>query len=274
MPAIDDLRDLLDQQRRAIERSEPGVREGADPENLHRFRVASRRTRALIRASRPLVRDQLAALDRELRWLGGITGPVRDLDVLIERLRGLVPELDPDQAGAESIIAALERERLRQRDGLLTAIDTGRYRELLARFESVLPDLRASEGDVSLARLARKELDRLRAGYDDLGESPTDERLHTVRIHAKHARYSAELAATAEGEPFERLAHALSKVQDVIGEHQDAVVAEQRVRALASDESRLAAGRIVELERARRRKARADLPEAMTTVERRADAAF
>jgi CHAD domain-containing protein len=274
VPAIDDLRDLLDRQRRAIERSEPGVRDGADPENLHRFRVASRRTRALIRASRPLVRDQLATLDRELRWLGGITGPVRDLDVLIERLRGLVSELDPDQAGAESIIAALERERLRQRDGLLTAIDTSRYRELLRRFESVVPSLRVSDASVSLARLARKELDRLRAEYDDLGENPNDDDLHAVRIHAKHARYSAELAATADGEAFERLADSLSKVQDVIGEHQDAVVAELRVRALASDESRLAAGRIVELERVRRREARADLPEAMNIVEHRAAAAF
>lgn len=274
MPAIDDLQDLLDRQRRAIERSEPGVRDGGDPENLHRFRVASRRSRALIRASRPLVRDQLAALDRELRWLGGITGPVRDLDVLIGRLRELVPELDPDQAGAESIIAALERDRLRQRDVLVTAIETSRYRDLLARFESGVSALKASEANVSLARLARKELERLRDEYDDLGENPGDDDLHAVRIHAKHARYAVELAATAGGEPFEHLAHSLSKVQDVIGEHQDAVVAEQRIRALATDESRLAAGRIVELERARKRRARAALPDAMAKVERRADAAF
>ena len=110
MPAIDDLRDLLERQLLALERTEAGVRDGADPEELHRFRVATRRSRALIRASRPLVRDQLAALDRELRWLGGVTGEVRDLDVLIEHLRGLVPSLDPDQAGAEEIVAALERE--------------------------------------------------------------------------------------------------------------------------------------------------------------------
>src|SRR5580704_11659440 len=108
-PAIDSLRDLLERQLRALERSGPGVASGADPEDLHRFRVATRRTRALIRASRPLVRDQLAGLDRELRWLGGVSGPVRDLDVLIDHIRDLVDELEPDQAGAESIIAGLER---------------------------------------------------------------------------------------------------------------------------------------------------------------------
>jgi CHAD domain-containing protein len=274
MPAIDDLRDLLERQRRGIERAEAGVRDGADPEDLHRFRVAMRRSRALIRASRPLVRDQLAALDRELRWLGGVTGPVRDLDVLIEHLLELVPELTPDQRGAAEIISALERERLHERATMLVAIDAPRYRELLARFAATLPALAATDGSASLARLARKELDRLRADYDALGDDPPDGELHELRIRAKHARYAAELAATAAGRPFAELAGALSGVQDLIGAHQDAVVAEQRVRELATDGSRLAAGRIVEHERVIRREARTGLPDAMRRVEHCAADAF
>jgi CHAD domain-containing protein len=274
VPAIDELRALLERQRHELERSEPGVRDGADPEDLHRFRVAARRSRALIRASRPLVRDQLAALDRELRWLGGATGPVRDLDVLIERLRKLQPSLQPDQAGVESIIAALELERLERRAALVMLLDTMRYRELLVRFADTLPELHVAENHVSLEELARKELDRLRNGYDDLGKDPSDEDLHALRIRAKHARYAAELAAAGGGERFRDLADALSEVQDVVGAHQDAVVAEQRVRALAVEEARLAAGRIVERERARRKKARALLPAVMREVERCAAADF
>ncbi|HUK44983.1 MAG TPA: CHAD domain-containing protein [Gaiellaceae bacterium] len=274
MPAIDSLRDLLDRQRRSIERSEQGVRDGTDPEALHQFRVATRRSRALIRASRPLVRDQLAALDRELRWLGGLTGPARDLDVLIEHLRGLLQELEPDREGAEAIVGALEHERLRERETLLAAIETARYRDLLARFGETVPTLSASDGDASLTRLARRELERLQAAYDDLGPSPSDEDLHELRIRAKQARYAAELAATAAGRPLEELAAALSDVQDLVGAHQDAVVAEERVRELATEESRLAAGRIVEHERGIRREARAKLPNAMRRVERRAARAF
>jgi CHAD domain-containing protein len=274
MPAIDDLRDLLELQRRALERSEPGVRDGSDPEELHRFRVATRRSRALIRASRPLVRDQLAALDRELRWLGGVTGEVRDLDVLIEHIRGLTPSLDPDQGGAEEIVAALELERGRERDGLLAAIETPRYQELMWRFSETVPGLHGSNDNASLARLARKELERLLVAYDELEADASDDELHEVRIRAKHARYAAELAATTAGGRFEELADALSRVQDVIGSHQDAVVAEQRVRELATDQSRLAAGRIVEHERQLRREARDALPDAMRRAERRADRAF
>jgi CHAD domain-containing protein len=275
MPAIDDLRDLLARQLETIDHTEPGVLNGGDPEDLHKFRVATRRSRALIRASRPLVRDQLANLDRELRWLGGVSGPVRDLDVLIDHLRSLVDTLDPDQAGAEAIIAGLERERLKQRETLLEAIGTHRFRDLLARFAEALAALRVRDAGVSLVGLARRELERLRSDYLELGDHPPDEELHAVRIRAKHARYAAELAALGEGgEPLATLADSLRAVQDLIGTHQDAVVAEQKVRSLATDESRLAAGRIVELERRRKRQARADLPSAWKRVERSAEKAF
>ena len=273
-PAIDVLRELLERQLRAIERSEAGVRDGSDPEDLHRSRVATRRARALIRASRPLIRDQLAALDRELRWLGGVSGPVRDLDVLIDHIRDLVDDLEPDQAGAESIIAGLERERLAQREALVRAIDGERFRELLARFAEALPTLVPFDDEVGLRRLAEKELGRLRSAYEELRADTPDEEFHAVRIKAKHARYAAELAARAEGRPLASLVDGLRELQDAIGSHQDAVVAERRVRALASQDSALAVGRIVELERQRRLEARARVPELWKRIRRAADQAF
>ena len=274
MPAIDDLRDLLDHQRRAIESSEPGVRDGADPESLHRFRVATRRSRALIRASRALVRDQLANLDRELRWLGGVSGPVRDLDVLIDHLGGMLDELDEDRMGGESIIAGLDRERVAQRGILVDALDTDRYELLLERFEAALPTLRVMDAGASLVAIARREYERLRSAYDDLGPHAGDDDLHAVRIKAKHARYAAELGALGHGEELANLAQSLRTIQDLIGDHQDAVVAEERVRELATDSSRIAAGRIIEHERSRKRQARSDLPGAWKRVERAADSAF
>ena len=275
MPAVEDLRELLEKQRLALERSEPGVLDGTDPEELHRLRVATRRSRALIRASRPILRDQLAALDRELRWLGTVTSEVRDLDVLIEHVRRLTPSLDPDQDGAEEIVAALERERERERDLLVAAIETPRFRELMQRFAQSVPGLQASDGNASLTQLARKELGRLRTAYEQLDlEVSNDEALHEVRIRAKHARYAAEFAAATAGPRLEFLADALAGVQDLIGSHQDAVVAERRVREVATDEVRLAAGRVIEHERQLRREARAALPGAMDRVERRAERAL
>ncbi len=268
VPAIDALRDLLGKQLRAIERTAPGAREGLDPEELHRFRVATRRSRALMRAARPLIRDQLAVLDRELRWLGGVTGPIRDLDVMIDHLRELADDLGPDQAGATLIVAALERDRLAQRETLVRALDSERFHALVERFTAALPELSAVHHGVDLARLARRELERVRKAYAALGFDPPDDELHALRIKAKRARYAVELAATGDGHPLAELARAITELQDVVGAHQDAVVAERRVRALATEDTALAVGRIVERERIRRRQARERIPATWERIER------
>jgi CHAD domain-containing protein len=53
---------------------------------------------------------------------------------------------------------------------------------------------------------------------------------------------------------------ALKALQETIGEHQDAVVAEARLRAAARARTALAAGRLIEAQRSRRRAARAAYP--------------
>ena len=63
----------------------------------------------------------------------------------------------------------------------------------------------------------------------------------------KRARYAAELLGS------DAYVKAAKTLQDVLGEHQDAVVAEERLRALATRQpaGAIAAGRLVERERAR-----------------------
>ena len=79
---------MLETQYRAIVEHDAGTRLGRDPEELHKMRVATRRLRAFLRTGRPLLdADWAEALRLELRWLGGVLGPVRDLDVLIGHLR-------------------------------------------------------------------------------------------------------------------------------------------------------------------------------------------
>ena len=70
-PAVEHLRFLLTRQLRELETYDPGVRLGVEPEDLHRFRVATRRSRALIRASRPLLGS---ASTRSARSCAGSAG--------------------------------------------------------------------------------------------------------------------------------------------------------------------------------------------------------
>ncbi len=93
--------------------------------------------------------------------------------------------------------------------------------------------------------IAAAELDRLREAADGLGDDPPDDDLHALRIHAKRARYAAELTG---GKKRDAYLEALKRVQDTIGLHQDAVVAEERLRAIALPDSAIAAGRLIERE--------------------------
>jgi len=130
---------------------------------------------------------------------------------------------------------------------------------------------------MTLARIARREHRRVGRDYKALGDTPPDEQLHELRKRVKRARYAAELAERARGKPATRYIAAAKRVQDVLGDHQDAHVAEAAIRDLATDappSAALAAGMLVEHQRSRRRAARAALPAAARTLHKRGRTAW
>ena len=75
------------------------VRLGEDPEGVHQARVATRCWRSHLRTfGSMLERDWRDELRAELRWLGDELGAVRDLDVLEERVRRNGSALPDDEA--------------------------------------------------------------------------------------------------------------------------------------------------------------------------------
>jgi len=71
-------------------RHDPRRAAGREPEDVHRFRVATRRYDLQTFAA-VLDREWTRALRAELRWLAGLVGAVRDIDVITERLRTQAP---------------------------------------------------------------------------------------------------------------------------------------------------------------------------------------
>ena len=269
--AVERTRYLLGKQLQALETYDPGVRMDDDPEDLHKFRVATRRARAIIRATRPLFGTQLEPLAGELKWLAGILGPVRDLDVLSEHLSREIARLDQDSQLGKPLLDGLARERRSHRKKLAKALDSERYLALPEVFRKGLERLARDTTEVGLPELAAVEFRKLRAAAKHVSTDLTDEQVHALRIRAKRARYTAELAGGSRLAPY---IDALKRVQDVIGEHQDAVVAEQRIRSVAVGESGLVAGRLIERERARKRARRAEYPVALRKALRRGRKAF
>jgi CHAD domain-containing protein len=267
------LQAVVTTQYRAILANDPGTRLGADAEHLHQHRVAVRRLRSVLRAAAPMLDPTWTKTARdELRWAGYALGPVRDLDVLIAHLRAEIATLpafgsdDPESVGAGPLIDALDREHGRAREAMLEALRSDRYLDLLDLLEAAAVAVPITDPDVSLRKLARKEFRKLERSMDALGPLPTDEAVHAARIKVKRLRYTAELAAPFGGEELERVVAETRSLQDLLGDHQDAHVAEERIRTLLATplpaDTHLAGGRLIERERIRRRTIRRELPAA------------
>jgi len=272
-PGARRLRELLEVQRRSLQVHDPGTRLGTDPENLHQHRVAARRARAFLRATRARVdsgwRRELA---EPLRRLGDTTGPVRDLDVLLEHLEPQLRALDAAEGqGAGTLVWLLTQRRDETRARLLEALDDDSYRGLLARLH-LPPRLRDGVETVPLERIARREFRRLARAVDRLGKHPDDAAIHSLRIALKHARYAAELAAP-KGKRGRVFLDAAKTLQLLLGEHQDAVVAESLLRDSTVVDGRtgaaFVAGRMAERQVMRRELVRDQLPAAWRRLRKR-----
>ena len=243
---------------------EAGTRLGSDPEDLHKFRVATRRIRSLLRSTRSLVedRDEAEGLRDELKWLATLLGEVRDRDVLIGHLLGELETLEGAPLGA--VLECIDAEREHARRELVEGLDSARYRAIMTRLGSP-PALRDGK---TLFDAAAGDYKRLRKAMKGLDEDSASKELHKARIRVKRARYAVE-AADLDARFVDRA----KDLQDVLGEHQDAVVAEVRIRELleqvhGTGRTAFAAGRLVERQRARRAAARQEWPAAWRRLEK------
>jgi len=279
-PSRDQVLALMREQLEVIRAKEPGTRRGTDPEELHKMRAAVRRLRAILGAVRDMFDPEwLDGLRSELDWLGTVLGGLRDLDVLREYLRKELASLKP-AAGVvgDDLFDLVDAQRARAQYRILAALDGERYVKLLARLEKAVHHPKVVATDLSLPAVAAGQFKKLRKAVKALPKNPNDDDLHAVRIRVKRARYAAELAQPIVGRPAERFVARTKKLQDILGEYQDAVVAEGRLRALVDDDRRspvgLLARRLVRRQRARRQMAQMDFFEHWPKFERRGHKAW
>jgi CHAD domain-containing protein len=253
-------------QREAIIALDPAVRRD-EPEAVHDFRVAVRRLRSTLRTFRPLMpADRSEPVRAELRWLASELGPVRDLEVIAERLAGAVAAEPPELVIgpiSERMAERFTGQRKKARESALATLGSERYFTLLDQLDELIdqPPVRPPvNGEVKrLVRTAvRRAQRRLAAAAEPTSAQPTsteptstdpttgnpavgdpalarDAALHEARRSAKRARYAVEVLAPAVGKRAVRLVDRLKEVQDLLGTHQDTVVAREVLRAEADD---------------------------------------
>ncbi|ARE76530.1 metal-binding protein [Streptomyces sp. Sge12] len=236
----------LREQRDALVAQDPAVRR-ALPDSVHQMRVASRRLRSAFKTYRKVI-DRAATdpIGEELRWLAAELGVDRDQEVLLERIQGHLGELP------RTLLIGPVRSRLRvwntaRRSGsrrrALAVLDSARYVALLDALDALLdsPPLKqaaARPPQEVLPKAVLRDYERL-AGRVATGLSldaghERDLALHDARKAAKRLRYAAESAEPVLGKPAKHLAKAGKSVQNLLGDHQDSVVAREALRGLGA----------------------------------------
>jgi CHAD domain-containing protein len=223
---------------------EPKVR--ADEfDSVHQMRVTTRRLRATLRSFGMVIpRSATGKVAGELKWLGGLLGEARDGEVLPQHLLAsleAVPVellIGPVQARVQGHFAPL---RASAREVVIEALDSERYAVLLGDLDQLAhdpprgPQAAAPARDVlpaAVRKAYRQAKRRMRRARQAPRGQARDVALHEARKSARRTRYAAEAARPASGKPARTFARQMKKVQSVVGDHQDTVIARQAARDL------------------------------------------
>ncbi len=195
-------RDICLKLRKTTMLNLPGVVDDIDSEFLHDLRVSVRRTRSLISLLKKyLPTTDTAHFSKEFKWLGNVTGPVRDLDVYLikesEYRAMLPPEL---QGGLVWFFAGLSRQRKRELRLLRQHLSSSRFTTLMEKWQEfliALPDRDDCPRGKKLCygvaeKIIRKRFTRILKDGTEINRISPAEKLHELRIEGKKFRYTLE----------------------------------------------------------------------------------
>lgn len=232
------------------------LREVERPEAVHQLRVAARRLRSALSTFRAVVADdRFDDLKTELKWLAGVAGEARDLDVFIAETYHPALSQDPHRTGLAALGEALVKARAAAHAKVAAAVGSARFRALvldaaawtetgawLDRDGSARDRPARAFAAEALTRRRRKLLKRAHdlKALDDAGR-------HRVRIEAKKLRYAAEaFAPLFDADDADAFVRPLKALQEHLGALNDAVTAEALATGLDLDPAAaFAAGRLV-----------------------------
>jgi CHAD domain-containing protein len=208
------------------------------------MRIALRRLRSALATYRPVLdRAVTDPIRDEARWLGGELGPARHVEVFREHLVERIDREPADLLLGRVRQTVEARARADYRDAhrrAVEALDDERYFRLLDALDALIaePPLRDAGKSARkvLPGLLGRDWRRLRKAVRAAERAPaeeTEDLLHEARKKAKRVRYAAESAVPVLGGRADRLRSRAKDLQQVLGEHQDAVEFQPELRQLA-----------------------------------------
>ncbi|MEU0944069.1 CYTH and CHAD domain-containing protein [Streptomyces canus] len=264
-------------QRDAIVELDPAVRQDAE-DSVHSMRVATRRLRSTLKSyGKVLDRAVTDPIGDELKWLAGELGVDRDREVLSERLSAALDEVPG------TLVSGPVSERLNTWSGdspggasarLIGVLDSRRHLALLDALDALIADpplLKAAgkKPHKVIAKAVRKDFRKVSGLVGQALElepgTDRDVAIHEARKKTKRTRYAAEAARPALGDPAKTVVKSMKALQNLLGEHQDSVMARHTLRevsavAHAAGESAFTYGLLYGREEQRAAAVEAELP--------------
>ena len=231
------LPDYLNAQIDQIIAGDLGLRRHQDP--IHDTRVAIRRLRSTLRVfAKDLDQTEIIGMDDELKWFAAMLGEVRDCQVQQRRFQGALDDL-PDELVLGPVRARIRTDlqsiELPARADVTEAMAGDRYLTLMSTLRRwrTDPPLAARGTDRALRKRAKKAARKADKRLTQGLQSTDDARLHRARKAAKRARYAAELLKPVDDNAKRKVRH-YKRIQSVLGDHQDTVVARQVLRRMGT----------------------------------------
>ena len=221
--------------------NEPAVLAG-DADGVHQMRIGLRRLRAAISLFPEILGDaQTEKVKKDLKWLSGELGPLRELDVFVTRVVTPVKRRHPHGEGVPGLSNDFEQQRTAALERAQDALRSTRYRTLALNVAAWLEtgnwtkpqdDLVRGRGEVPIETSAAAQLARRWKKIRKKGKSITEldaRRRHKLRIQAKKVRYAAEFFAGVfpgkkAAKRRDAFLSALKDMQDCLGDLNDIVV--------------------------------------------------
>ncbi|MBP2269018.1 CHAD domain-containing protein [Pseudarthrobacter sp. PvP004] len=245
-PAVIPVLNYLDEQVADLLLQDSHVRLARD-DSVHQMRSQIRRIRAVLHGYSALFEQApVKDLEGELKSLAKTLGRYRDVEVLHERLKNSLDEL-PGKLVLGQLHNELEERMALRAETAMSAIrnrlNSPRYFTLLDDLEAFIdvpPSTSKGSGPAkeTTAKLVNKAGKRLRKRHDEAVSAAVgpqrDKAFHEVRKAAKKLRFAAAAVESIHGKRAVKLGSAAHRVQSILGDHQDSVMARAELLKLGS----------------------------------------
>ncbi|WP_233870800.1 CHAD domain-containing protein [Paraburkholderia adhaesiva] len=214
--------------------NDASVRDSARTEFIHQMRVAQRRLSTAMRIFSHWQDETWAErIKPDLKWLGGLLGDARDLDVFVESTLPALAAADTDAARWDAVREEAETARRAARERVREALASPRYAHVALAWLQWLAALarRTRAGGENARPLHAHAARRVRRYYSRLAGTQKltaidESSRHRARINAKYLRYTLEFfESTTSRRTRTETVRTLTRLQTVLGDGNDAAVA-------------------------------------------------